>query len=42
MFLNTISSGKRTIISTAWKKYDGDNNIEPDQRGKYDHKNRHR
>ncbi|KAL4702152.1 hypothetical protein ACJJTC_019407 [Scirpophaga incertulas] len=36
IFLSTIASGER-IITTAWKKYDGENMIEEDRRGKYDH-----
>jgi hypothetical protein len=37
MFLNTISTSER-IISTAWKKDYGYDIVEPDKRGKYDHK----
>lgn len=39
MFLNTISAGER-IITTSWKKYDGEISVSGDQRGKYQHKNR--
>ncbi|KAJ0169363.1 hypothetical protein K1T71_015247 [Dendrolimus kikuchii] len=39
MFINTISTGER-IISTAWKKYDGEINVREDKRGKYEHKKR--
>lgn len=39
MFLNTISSGER-IITTAWKKYDGDTMVDIDRRGLYEHNKR--
>ena len=38
MFLNTISAGER-IVTTFWKKYDGEMTIAEDKRGKYKHKN---
>lgn len=39
MFLSTISSGER-IVTTAWKKYDGEIAVADDNRGKYEHKPR--
>ncbi|KAH9635798.1 hypothetical protein HF086_002358 [Spodoptera exigua] len=37
MFLNTISAGER-IVTTSWKKYDGEMTVSDDKRGKYIHK----
>lgn len=39
MFLSTISSGER-IVTTAWKKYDGEIAVAEDKRGKYEHRPR--
>lgn len=39
IILNTISSGER-IITTAWKKYDGDTIVDIDRRGLYEHNRR--
>ncbi|KAL4711632.1 hypothetical protein ACJJTC_011340 [Scirpophaga incertulas] len=39
MFLNTISLSER-VVTTAWKKYDGNTVIEEDKRGHYVHNKR--
>ncbi|CAH2096785.1 unnamed protein product [Euphydryas editha] len=39
MFLNTIALSDR-VVSTAWKKYDGNTMIEDDKRGLYKHEKR--
>lgn len=39
MFLNTIALSER-VVSTAWKKFDGNMVIEDDKRGRYEHKRR--
>ncbi|KAF9796762.1 hypothetical protein SFRURICE_012613 [Spodoptera frugiperda] len=36
MFLNTISLSER-VVSTAWKKYDGQSVVKEDKRGRYEH-----
>lgn len=36
MFLNTIALSER-VVSTAWKKFDGNTVIEDDKRGRYEH-----
>ncbi|CAB3221176.1 unnamed protein product [Arctia plantaginis] len=39
MFLNTISLSER-VVTTEWKKFDGNTLIEKDKRGCYEHKKR--